>query len=227
MVNTTRTTLSHAVLGLLSLRPMTAYELVQGYERSLGQIMSRSEAAIYAEPRRLEAAGLVAHQDQVRGRRVVAVYDITEAGRAALQDWLAHPEGFPMVDAEPVLRVAFADPSDPAPLRAIVSAFREATLARLAVSRAVVEEYRRGSGPYQHRATVVAMSGSFVVELFATYLRWCDRMLAGLDGWTDDGASAAWAAGTIDEMARLIADLGVGSGSGSAGHSSPDRPGFQ
>lgn len=206
-----RTTLSYAVLGLLSLRSMGAYELVQGYARSLGQVMSRSEAAIYAEPKRLEAAGLVTHTDERRGNRIVAVYSITEAGRDELRAWLARPTTFPEVDAEPVLRVVFADSADVEQVRTTVGAFRDQVLTRLFAMRAIADEYRTGTGPYQERAPLVALSGTFVAELMTAYLRWCDRVLAALDEWGTLGPEAVPAAVDAiaaigDAVTRLTAD---------------------
>lgn len=191
---TARTTLSYAVLGLLSLRSMGAYELVQGYARSLGQVMSRSEAAIYAEPKRLEAAGLVTHADERRGNRIVAVYSITDAGRDELRAWLARPTTFPEVDAEPVLRVVFADAARADEVRTTVTAFRAEVCTRLLGMHTIADEYRAGTGPYQQRAPLVALSGQFVVELMSAYLRWCDGVLAALDEWGTLGPEAVPAA---------------------------------
>lgn len=207
----TRTTLSYAVLGLLSLRSMGAYELVQGYARSLGQVMSRSQAAIYAEPKRLEAAGLITHTDERRGNRIVAVYSITDAGRDELRAWLSRPPTFPEVDAEPVLRVVFADTERPEQMRATITAFRDEVLVRLLAMRTIADEYRAGAGPYQQRAPIVALSGRFVVELMTTYLRWCDWVLATLDEWGTLGPEAVPAAlEVIDTIGRTATRLGEG-----------------
>lgn len=179
----TRTTLSYAVLGLLSLRSMGAYELVQGYARSLGQVMSRSDAAIYAEPKRLESDGLVTHIDERRGNRIVPVYSITDAGRTELRAWLGRPPTFPHVDAEPAIRVVFADQGDIDQLRTTITSFREDVITRMLTMRTIADEYRDGAGPYQQRAPLVALSGQFVADLFTTYLRWCDWALTTLDEW--------------------------------------------
>ncbi len=204
----TRTTLSYAVLGLLSLRPMNAYELVQGYGRSLGQVMSRSEAAIYAEPRRLEADGLVTHTEQARGRRTVPVYDITDAGRAELHTWLGSPPTFPQVDAEPALRVLFADQGDVAQLRATVVAFREEAITRALGLKAITEEYVGRTGPYQDRFPVVLISGRFVSDLFTTYVRWCDWALEAIDAWEQDTAGDGdWASPRFAEIAGSLGSL--------------------
>ena len=213
-----RTTLSYSVLGLLALRPMNAYDLVQGYTRSLGQVMSRSEAAIYAEPKRLEADGLVTSTDEVRGRRMVSIYAITDAGRAELRAWLATPTGFPQVDAEPALRVVFADQGDPEHLRATIVTFREQAMARAIGLHAIASEYRDGVGLYQGRALFAAMSGRFVTDLIVSYVRWCDWALeqldaidrgskGGADGALTSATAQARAVGAFADIADLLGDV--------------------
>jgi DNA-binding PadR family transcriptional regulator len=203
-----RTTVSYAVLGLLSLRSMNAYELVQGYGRSLGIVMSRSDAAIYAEPKRLEADGLITHTDLSRGRRVVPVYSITDAGRDELRAWLGSPPEFPQVDAEPILRVVFANLDDLDQLRANITAFRADAVARAIGFAAVGHEYQAQQGPYQHRSALVALSGRFVADLFDTYVRWCDWALDALDDWQrTDGSTEAWSAACFDDIVATLAHL--------------------
>ncbi len=181
---------------------------MQGYARSLGQVMSRSEAAIYAEPKRLEAAGLVSHTDARRGNRIVPVYSITEAGRDELRAWLGRQATFPEVDVEPVLRVVFAEADRPELVRATVTAFRDEVLARALGMRAIADEYRTGNGPYQQRAPMVALSGQFIVELLNAYLRWCDGVLATLDEWGTLGPEAGpEAVAAIIEIGEHIAQM--------------------
>ena len=189
------------MLGLLSLQPMSAYEIVQGYGRSIGQIVSRSEAAIYNEPKKLARDGLVTNTDENRGRRVVAIYDITPAGREELARWLEESSVFPQVDAEPILRVVFADPRDIAQLRANITAFRDETLERSAAVQPILDEYVEGAGRYPERSPLVALSGRFIVDLHEAYLRWCDWALDALDQWeSDDDAPTGWALATFHEM---------------------------
>ena len=206
-----RTTLSYAVLGLLALRPMNAYELVQGYRRSLGLVMGRSDAAIYAEPKRLEADGLLTRAEQHRGQRVVSVYEITDAGRTELRSWLDAPPTFPLVDAEPVLRVVFADQGELDQLRRSIAAFREEALSRSFALRAIPAEYLRAAGPYQQRSPLVAMSGRFVVDLMTGYVRWCDWALDAIDAWREGRSRPEeWALAQFTEMAGELARLTEG-----------------
>src|SRR5688500_2470545 len=94
------TTTAYAVLGLLTLGEASAYELAQRMARSVGHVLPRAQSVVYEEPKRLAARDLVSVRSEQRGRRSVAVYVITEAGRAALRSWLEEPPGFPQLEAE-------------------------------------------------------------------------------------------------------------------------------
>src|SRR5580698_5087465 len=81
-----------AMLGLLSLGPRTGYELRKLSEVSIRHFWRESYGQIYPSLRALEAQGLVARKPEmggVRGRPNRQVYAITEAGEAALREWLA------------------------------------------------------------------------------------------------------------------------------------------
>ena len=85
------TTTSHAVLGLLALKPWTTYELARQVQRSLGWFWPRAERKLYDEPKHLVAAGLATATAQQTGRRPRTMYAITAAGRKALRSWLGEP----------------------------------------------------------------------------------------------------------------------------------------
>ena len=109
---------SAGVLGLLSVRAWSAYELAKQSRRSLWFAMPRAESVIYAEPKRLVQAGLATVTRERVGRRTRQVYEITPAGRAALADWLTTAPSEPALDIEPLMRVLFADAGTTADLRA-------------------------------------------------------------------------------------------------------------
>ena len=51
------TTTSYAILGLLNIKPWSAYELTQQAQRSLRYVWPKSESHLYAEPKRLVRMG--------------------------------------------------------------------------------------------------------------------------------------------------------------------------
>ena len=78
--------LRHAVLGALSVRPSSGYELVTRFNTSLRYVWFASQGAIYAEVNRLEADGLVAPSET--GPRGRTTYTVTDAGLGELRSWL-------------------------------------------------------------------------------------------------------------------------------------------
>ena len=104
-----RTTTSYAVLGLLAIRPWTTYELAKQVQRSLRWFWPRAERKLYDEPKRLADDGLATATREHTGKRGRTVYTITEAGRAALRDWLGEPFAPPTTEFEGMVKVFFAD----------------------------------------------------------------------------------------------------------------------
>jgi len=76
---------SYALLGLLSLRRWTTYELTQQAQRSLRFLYPRAERHLYAEAKRLAEAGLARSESTFTGRRRGTTYAITPAGRKAIR----------------------------------------------------------------------------------------------------------------------------------------------
>src|SRR3954453_22660540 len=78
---------SFALLGLLSVRPWTTYELAHQTKRSLRFFFPRAERHLYAEAKRLAEAGLAKSDTGFTGKRRSTTYAITPAGRRALRGW--------------------------------------------------------------------------------------------------------------------------------------------
>jgi len=78
-----------ALLGLLSVRPMTGYEIKRQYARGIAPWWETPRTQIYPKLRELERRGLVRHQYIVQqGKPNKRVYSLQPHGSAALEDWL-------------------------------------------------------------------------------------------------------------------------------------------
>jgi PadR family transcriptional regulator, regulatory protein AphA len=111
---------SYVVLGFLAAAgPSTPYDLKKMHAGSVGNFWSVPHSQLYAEPKRLAAAGLVKERREEAGRRRL-VYELTAAGRRALQEWLGEPATtLPELRDPALLQVFFgADPKLVAPTRA-------------------------------------------------------------------------------------------------------------
>lgn len=90
------TTTSYVVLGLIGLRgPSTSYDLKRAIGRSVGFFWPFPHAQLYSEPRRLVKMGMLELSTEDQGRRR-QTFTLTDAGRQAVEDWLAEPESEPM-----------------------------------------------------------------------------------------------------------------------------------
>ena len=80
---------SYVVLGLVSERPSTGYDLAAFAELSIGQFFPLTRSHIYTELDRLRRLGLLA-ATEVEAERYATkrVYEITDDGREVLGSWL-------------------------------------------------------------------------------------------------------------------------------------------
>lgn len=90
--------LKYALLGFLNYAPRTGYDLEQSIEKSTGHFWHAKLSQIYGTLKKLESDELVvSHVEPQEGRPDRRVYDITQAGRNDLREWLSTP----LTDLEP------------------------------------------------------------------------------------------------------------------------------
>jgi PadR family transcriptional regulator, regulatory protein AphA len=78
------------LLGLLTVEPMSGYDLGQSIRASIGFFWNESYGQIYPNLKKLAAAGQVAAKtEKQKGKPDRQIYSITPLGRARLKKWLA------------------------------------------------------------------------------------------------------------------------------------------
>lgn len=125
--------LMHSILGLLSLKPRTGYDLKKAFDGSVAHFWSADQAQIYRTLSKLTADGLVSVEVKSQdGRPDRREHSLTPAGREELSRWYRSP-----LTAEPsrepfLARLFFAgEEQDPELIRALVSERRDAAKYRL------------------------------------------------------------------------------------------------
>jgi len=117
--------LRYLVLGLLAVKPMTGYDLKRAFDSSVRHFWAADRSQIYRTLASLVDAGLaeveVVPQESYPDRKV---HTITDAGRAALLDWVGSPLE-PEDSREPFLgRLFFADQLDGAGVASLLASRR-------------------------------------------------------------------------------------------------------
>ena len=172
---------SAAVLGMVVLGARSGYEIRRAAERSVRFFWALGPPQIYAELKRLDAAGLITGRDDARGERARRTFEPTEAGEEALRAWLTDGDDVGTLELRDpeLLRLFFADAVD-----------REDAIARVRLMRRrseqALEHFRREIAPAAARtreggAGFPEHVAAFGQELHGFIIGWCDRLGATLE----------------------------------------------
>jgi DNA-binding PadR family transcriptional regulator len=90
-----------AVLGLLSWKPMSGYDIKKLVDVGLSHFWNENYGQIYPTLESLVKEGLATRkEDRTSSKRKRFVYTITRKGQQVFRDWLAEPTGSPIVRNE-------------------------------------------------------------------------------------------------------------------------------
>lgn len=185
--------LKHAVLGVLEAKPMTGYDLKRFFDASAGWLWSAKHSQIYPLLATLQAEGLVAGEEGVRGeaqRRVV--YSLTEAGREELTTWIATVHPLPEERDPFLMQAVFFDMVEDDAVRPVLAAYRDrqreihedavAHARALAAGETplIMERLRRGAKDAGRMRRMKARAFEARAEVARVRMVWADDYLAEL-----------------------------------------------
>lgn len=102
--------LRHALLALLTAKPMNGYDLAKVFDRSVAYVWHAPHSQIYPELRRMEAEGLVDVESIRRGTKgTKRIYSITDGGRDELRRWIETPAPIEMLHDAERLRATYLE----------------------------------------------------------------------------------------------------------------------
>jgi DNA-binding PadR family transcriptional regulator len=169
-----------AVLGLLSLGPMSGYDLKQLSAWSVGHFWREGYGQIYPTLRQLEKERLVTKKTQrQKGKLDRNVYSLTAAGLERLKQWLALPPNPEVLRNELLLKLFFGQWTPKEISREHVEEHRQIykrELAALAeIRQRLAEEHATDAGrPFWE------MTLSYGEHVSKAQLAWCEETLKKL-----------------------------------------------
>ena len=167
-----------AVLGGLSVEPMTGYALRQAIRDVLGNFWSESFGQIYPALARLQRAGHVTRRGT--GRAGAAPYAITAAGRTRLAELLEQPFRSAPPRNGLLLRLFFGRQLGPDACRALVERAKAEAEDRLAELAAVRRELEGDPDPDPDRPYFLLTVSAGEHGARAT-IAWAEEARAGLE----------------------------------------------
>jgi DNA-binding PadR family transcriptional regulator len=183
---------SYALLGLLAIRPWSAYELTQYMKRTaLARLWPRTEASIYREPKNLLEHRLAAASIERDGERSRTVYEITDAGRLELRSWLARPGAGLSFECEGALQVFFADAGSVHDLRANLAALRQQIEAWMAEAGVRFDGWLDGELVFPERLHYTVIASDLVARIHHAVAEWASL-------WEQN--AAAWSTTRLDPV---------------------------
>jgi DNA-binding PadR family transcriptional regulator len=101
--------LKHAILGFLTMRPFSGYEMTKLINESINAFWSATQSQVYQTLKQLKNQGLVRMERvQQENRPDKKVYEITDKGKEELLDWLTTPQGLPTFRIPLLVQITFS-----------------------------------------------------------------------------------------------------------------------
>lgn len=209
MTTSPATTTRYAILGQLALREWSAYELARSMRRSVRWFWPRAESIVYAEAKRLAADGLTTSREEPAedgSRRTRTVYTITDAGRAALGDWLAgEPDTF-ATHAEPLLRVHLARFGTKQDLLRAIAWTEQTADDLLRDADTVAGDFVAGQHLFQNEAHIRGLLFDALVAQATALRQWAVSAHAEAERWATIDADASARRRALDRMRTYLTE---------------------
>jgi len=160
---------SYVVLALVGRDGAGPHDLVKMMRR--GRIYwAAAESHYYAEPKRLARLGYLRAEERPGRTRPRTHYTLTEAGRAALDGWLAAPSAFPRIQNEAVVRLLASDLVDDAVVLESLQGLR----GQIAEIRALTDAAEAIAPAIPHRERNLRLVHSLARRTLAAHEEWLD-----------------------------------------------------
>ncbi|WP_150248941.1 PadR family transcriptional regulator [Nocardiopsis deserti] len=173
--------LRHAILGLLSIKPMSGYDLKKVIDESVGHFWTADQSQIYRTLTGLVEEGLASRRTVVQEERPnLHLHSVTGPGLAELDRWLASPLRTPPTRDPFLARLFFADRMRTQDIRELLDTRRREVGGELAALEAIAVPARAaGVGQALRLATL-----SYGITLARAELDWLDATERQLEEYT-------------------------------------------
>ncbi|MFD7338580.1 PadR family transcriptional regulator [Streptomyces violascens] len=168
--------LRHAVLGLLTNRPASGYDLMKLFETSLAHVWSATQSQVYGELGKLADGGLV--EVSAEGPRGRKEYAITESGRSELHRWLTEVEPVRTRRSDSLLRVFFLGELTRVEAKTYLLTEAERSAQQLAGLKEAESAIDWGDDPISVHGRLALEYGKRLSAMHEEWARWAAEQLA-------------------------------------------------
>jgi PadR family transcriptional regulator, regulatory protein AphA len=190
-----------ALLGLLSVRPMSGYEIGRHFDRALAPWWDAPRTQIYPKLRELEGRGLVEHEYVVQHSKPnKRVYTLTPTGLERLREWLRDGVRWVEMRHHMMMRLFLGNVLPAEELRRLLSDYRDRTAAWAGELRQIETKFKPSlSGPYGRTVLFELLSLRHLIAMAELEITGATEALSALDQADDDPL-----AGHADRAGHLL-----------------------
>jgi PadR family transcriptional regulator, regulatory protein AphA len=171
----------YAILGILTIAPMSGYDIKKKIEVSTSNFWTESYGQIYPILKRLVAEELATQSiEEQTGKPDRNVYTITDKGREELQRWLVEPVEPQVERIEILLKLFFGNEVALADSIRHVQQFRETQEHLLKKYQDIEQDVKNRSNNNPH-SPYWLITASYKLHVTEALIAWCDEALAKLD----------------------------------------------
>jgi PadR family transcriptional regulator, regulatory protein AphA len=150
--------IEYAILGLLSLHPLTGYDIKKMFAGSAALYWSDNNNQIYRGLVNLHQQDLVTREVQLQEKAPSRkVYSITEKGRAELQKWVLSAPEPPQLKNPFLIQLAWADQLSPGELDSLLAKYEDELQMMSLMCRMQERQIEKAKG-IQHSETYLNLS---------------------------------------------------------------------
>ena len=170
------TPFSYVILALVGRGGAGPHDIVR-MMREGAIFWTTSESHYYAEPKRLAKLGFLHARKEPGRTRPRTQYELTDAGRRALSEWLAVPAAMPRIQHEGIVKLLAADFSDDATIQASLAGLRS----EIEHAYRNLEEMERRAPSVRHRARYLRLINDYGRRSLDAQRDWLDAVQGELD----------------------------------------------
>ncbi|MBE0689813.1 MAG: PadR family transcriptional regulator [Anaerolineae bacterium] len=178
--------LQHAILGLLTIQPMSGYELKHvAFEQTIAHFWQADQAQIYRTLDKMAESGWITSQLEIQETRPNRkIYSLTSAGRAELERWMGTEQPLPTYREAFLVQLFFGEELAQDDLLKHITTHIAGHRERLAAYEQIPLP-KLDDASIETRETFWRLTLEFGIALEKTYLEWlemCARVIGNQPG---------------------------------------------
>ncbi len=169
--------IKYAILGLLSWRPASGYELRKYFSESVALYWSGNSNQVYPTLVQLHKDGLVESEVRQQGNYPPSkVYSLTPAGETALREWVVADPPAPLVRNTFLTQLAWADRLDDEELASLLGRYEHEVQMKLLMQRELIRRGPEGPARTPREELLWTMIADHDCWIYEAELRWLERL---------------------------------------------------